>query len=386
MSQQLNQKAAHALHAYRTGALPQGQFAFTTALRQVALDGSPESLDRLTTLLDQLRLRLKPVFEEFVRDPGCLNFAQLLAFYLGDVIARQAATTLDWQDYDEALPLLPAGSPRKFANLVVGVTGTNTGRTLCLPLRPIRDRLFSDQAAQTCREYVEQTVRQCRAQAPGPQPAPERAATATALADGEPEPLTPIRRIDAVAPPAAARGVVGKLGALRSRRNPYWIESVTQAGFLAASGMYTVEDGAALPPTLLKPVGAKGPRGMNLVRLSDETAEAAIGHGQQALLENPEERDFLALLHEGQARLPGGPAAALLLECRSYRGAELHLQMALPYRKARQPGGFAIFSPRLIHCSAPAQLQPELFGAFYAGVDSFRSPGKPWDHYLDERL
>jgi hypothetical protein len=386
MSQQLNQRAAHELHACRTGTLPQGPLAFGTALRQIALDDSPESLDRITTLLDQLRLKLRPVFEEFARDEACLNFAQLLAFYLGAQIARAAGTTMDWRDHHEALPLLPPGSPRKFATLVVGVTGANTGQTLCTPLRTIRDRLFGAQPTLGCREYVEQTVRQLRAQMPQPRPAPPPPKAIAPLADQEPVELIPVRRADAVAPAMPARGVLGKLGTLRNGRNAYWFETVARAGFLAASGMTQVEDGGGFAPTLLKPVGGRMKRSMNLVRLSGETMEAAIGNGQEALLENPEENDFLALLHEGQVRLPGGPTPALILECRSYRGEELHLQLALPYRKARQPGGFAIFCPRLMSCSAPPKLRPELFGAFYAGLDSFSSPGKYRNRHFDESL
>lgn len=380
MSQALNQKAAAWLHAYRTGALPPDKLAFGTALRQIALDDSPESLDRITALLDQIRAKVRPVFHEFAREQGCLNFAQLLGFYLGSAIAREAGTTLDWRDYAEALPLLPAGTPRKFANLVVGVG--NGGRTLCQPLRVIRDRLFGDQPGPGCREYVEQTARQFREQAPRP--------TETAPAPGadEAEELIPIRRADAVAPPAAARGMLGKLGlgGRRGGRNPYWFETVTQAGYLAASGMHAIADGTALNPTLLRPARGRGRRGLEPVELRQDSAEAAIESGQQALLENPQNSDYLLLLHEGLVHLPAGPAAALRLECRSYRGEELHLLLALPYRPARQPGGFAIFSPRLMVCSAPPQLRPELFGAFYAGVDRFDAPGRSWDRYLDERL
>jgi hypothetical protein len=380
MSQQLNQQAAQDLHAYRTGTLPPERFAFATALRQIALDDSAESLDRITTLLDQLRLKRRPVFEEFARDETCLNFARLLAFYLGACIARAAGTRIDWREHEEALPLLPAGAPRKFATLVVGVCG---GVPLT-PLRTIRDRLFSAQPAPGCREYVEQAVRQLRENQPAPKTPVPQAAEPPAAA--EPIELIPVRRADTVAPAAPARGVLGKLGALRNGRNPGWFETVTQAGFLAASGMTAVEDGGSFAPTLLKPVGGKSRRSMNLVRLTHDTAEAAIEHGQQALLENPEESDFLALLHEGQVRLSGGPTPALILECRSYRGEELHLQMALPYRKAQQPGGFTIFCPRLMSCSAPFALRPELFGAFYAGMDSFSAPGKPWGHHLDESV
>jgi hypothetical protein len=147
-----------------------------------------------------------------------------------------------------------------------------------------------------------------------------------------------------------------------------------------------IAGGSALSPTLLRPARRRGRRGVEPVRLAQDGVEAAIESGQQALLENPQDSDFLLLLHDGLVHLPGGPAAALRLECRSYRGEELHLLLALPYRPARQPGGFAIFSPRLMLCSAPAELRPALFGAFYAGVDSFAAPGRSWDQYLDERL
>jgi len=382
MSQALNQKAAAYLHAYRTGSLPQDKLAFGTALRQIALDDSPESLDRITTLLDQIRAKVRPVFHEFARDEGCLNFAQLLGFYLGSAIAREAGTSLDWRDYMEALPLLPAGTPRKFANLVVGVG--NGGRSLCQPLRTIRDRLFGDAPGPGCREYVEQTARQFREQAPRPAPPVEPVPAAVTV--DETEELIPIRRADAAPPPAPVRGMLDRIGAWRDGKNPWWFETATQTGYLAASGMHTIEDGSSLSPILLRPARGKKRGGLDPVPLARGNVETAIESGQQALLENPQNSEYLVLLHEGLVHLPTGPAAALRLECRSYRGEELHLLLALPYRPARQPGGFAIFCPRLMHCSAPAQLRPELFGAFYAGVDRFESPGKSWDHYLDERL
>jgi hypothetical protein len=197
MSQALNHKAAAWLHAYRSGAMPQDKLAFGTALRQIALDDSPESLDRITALLDQLRSKLRPEFQAFARDEACVNFALLLAFYLGQTIAREAGTTMEWLDHDEALPLLPPGSPRKFATLVVG----RSGRTLCLPLRPIRDRLFGEQPTPGCREYVEQAVRQYREQARPPQAAAQRPPAATPPAADAAEELMPIRRTDAAPPP-----------------------------------------------------------------------------------------------------------------------------------------------------------------------------------------
>lgn len=387
MSQQLNQKAAEYLRAYRGGALPQDRIAFGTALRQIALDDTPEGLDRITALLDQLREKVRPVFQDFARDEACVNFALLLAFHLGERIARAAATRIDWLDHDEALPLLPAGAPRKFATLVVGVVGPQ--RLPCLPLRTIRDRLFGEQPTIGCREYVEQTVRQLHQQAPhrpapapAPRPMPPRIETVAAPAEAEEEaaPLIPIRRVDTVPPPAPPRGVLGKLGTLRGGRTA-WFETADQAGHLAASAMQVLAGGGAFTPALLKANG----RLRRDIALENLTPGQLQGAAEQ-LLENPHHHDFLVLLHAGEAQLPDGPAAALLLECRSYRGEELHLQMALPYRPAQQPGGFAIFCPRLMHCSAPHQVQPEVFGAFYAGADRQGASGKSWDQYLDERL
>jgi hypothetical protein len=519
----MNQTATQLLDALARNTEPPGGLAFAKALQQARLDYSAESVERVDALLDQIRQKLKPEIGAFGADPARMNFARLLCFYLGELIARQAGTAIRWYGYEEAVQRLPSdfGLPAEFFSRVVGISAADSGGMVCLPLGAIGERLFDEPPGRSCREYVAETAERLKGNQrkkdenewsqlylerffagkdiPGglafranleklgldysveslgridgllgairrelrpdyaqfvnhgesgnfllllgyylgatvarsgglslkwlgaaetravigdqgehfetsrgcrlgpmltlplsvlneilfdPQPSGRsclswgREILAEARGGAQPVPaLVSIKRSGLPATgPAKGRSVLG--GLLGNKRgNPHWEQAMQAAGFLAAHGMYMVEDGSPLRPTLLIR--------KTFVVLADESVEQAIRVGKERMLENPENAPFMVFAHDAYANLPSGRTDALMLEVRSYQNEELHAELVLPYRNAAQPGGFAIYSPKLLHCSVAAGRQPELFAGFYAGVDGYKSTTFSWNRYLDESI
>jgi hypothetical protein len=113
---------------------------------------------------------------------------------------------------------------------------------------------------------------------------------------------------------------------------------------------------------------------------------AALARGQMLLERNPERLPFQVFLHAGYANLPSGRTHALVLEVRNYQGRPLMLRAVLPYRHLGQAAGFAIHGPKLMETTADLAAYPQLFEAFYAGLDRYRVEGFSWARYLDESV
>ena len=84
----MNEAARQLLGALADHREVPGGLALREALRQARLDGSLDSLDRIDQLLAQIRTRTKPTRESWAQKPGTENFNLLLAFYLGETVAR----------------------------------------------------------------------------------------------------------------------------------------------------------------------------------------------------------------------------------------------------------------------------------------------------------
>jgi hypothetical protein len=130
---------------FRGGEIP-GGLSYKNALAQCKLDGSMESLKKIDFLLDQIRERHSPKFDEFVAVPANLNFLYLLAFYTGSAIAARAEADLDWLSYDEFIAINPSAAgvwTRAFESSVVCLIAKPSSKIKqMLPLVPIVIRLF----------------------------------------------------------------------------------------------------------------------------------------------------------------------------------------------------------------------------------------------------
>lgn len=134
------------LAAFRNEEEVPGGLSYRRALGQSNLDGTMESLKRIDALLDQVRTRHAPKHDEFFREPANQNFMYLLAFYVGETIARAAGAQLKWQAYDELVAADPAIAnvwPRAFESSIICTFRKPDGSMKqMLPLVPIVIRTF----------------------------------------------------------------------------------------------------------------------------------------------------------------------------------------------------------------------------------------------------
>jgi len=123
-----------------------GGLSFRTALGQCKLDGSMESLKKIDLLLDQIRERKQPKFDEFISVPANQNFLYLLAFYTGNAISLHSKAELDWLSYDEFISIDPSAAkiwPKTFESSIVCLIAKPSSKIKqMLPLVPIVIRLF----------------------------------------------------------------------------------------------------------------------------------------------------------------------------------------------------------------------------------------------------
>ena len=134
------------LNAFFRGEEIPGGLSYKTALGQCKLDGSMASLKKIDLLLDQIRERHRPNFDEFIAVQANQNFLYLLAFYTGNAIATAADADLDWLSYAEFIALDPSLAsvwPRAFESSIVCLIAKPSNKVKqMLPLVPIVIRLF----------------------------------------------------------------------------------------------------------------------------------------------------------------------------------------------------------------------------------------------------
>lgn len=90
----LNDAANTLLRDFQASGKP-GIFAFAKALNQLALDYTPESLQRIDRLLMQMHQQPGPG-ADFLDAEDRQNFLALLAYYVGTTIARFSLQQVCW--------------------------------------------------------------------------------------------------------------------------------------------------------------------------------------------------------------------------------------------------------------------------------------------------
>lgn len=345
-----NRRCQDFLRAMEGGQAPQGGLAFREAVQQLKLDTSLAGLERLDALLRQIRKQLAPDYDSFVNQADTQNFLRWVAFHVGTAIARSGQLAVKWMGYEE-LKAQVEDLQLQFET----TSGCLLDGRLYFPLGLATEILFD--------------------------PAPKRSLHGFAkgvLANASP-PLVSILRAAAAAPAPAG-----------DKANPDWETAAEQAGFLAAWGMFMASDGAAVAPTVLVPLRDGTTQMVDFSFYGD--GAAAHQAAQDRLEKNPDKSAYQALVFDGFANLPSGRTDALTVDLRCYGGGlfsgrkALALKVACPYRNAKDAQGFAIFSPKVLECSAPKAQQAGLLRRFYQGVDRFKADGFAWDRHLDESI
>lgn len=157
-------------------------------------------------------------------------------------------------------------------------------------------------------------------------------------------------------------------------------KAVELAGQFAAHAIWCVSDGGPLTPMLAMEM----PGGqIKMQRQVAERLEDAAHHVQEALERNGEGAVRAASLVDGYMTLDDGKTDAILIDIRVYGVGARSLSMAVPYRNADHPNGFAVHRPKFLVDLEGQEHQ--LFGeAFFRGVDSHEEGAKVWNDHIDQ--
>ncbi|WP_395743662.1 hypothetical protein [Prosthecobacter sp.] len=155
------------------------------------------------------------------------------------------------------------------------------------------------------------------------------------------------------------------------------------AGFLTAHAVWCVSDGGPLIPLM----GFKTPDGKRQMhRFMTDRIEQGVREGQDRLSRNLEGATRAALIYDGFVTLPMGKVDALLVDIRDHSLPSCSLLMAVPYRPASSPQGFAVHRPKFLSFAGPEPDYQALGAAFFQGVDSHDKAAPVWSRHLDESL
>ncbi len=152
------------------------------------------------------------------------------------------------------------------------------------------------------------------------------------------------------------------------------------AGFFAAHAIWCVSDGSTLTPMLAYET-SDGSR--ELHRLVMDRIEDAVVKGREWLETNPAQAVRAVLVYDGFITLQTGKTDALLVEGRLFQTMPQSFIMAVPYRHASSPNGFAVYRPKFLSFTSEPPSRTELATAFFRGVEKHEKGAAVWNQHLD---
>jgi hypothetical protein len=158
-------------------------------------------------------------------------------------------------------------------------------------------------------------------------------------------------------------------------------ETAQLVGFVAAHAIRCVSEGKSLTTPLL--VVEKEDGSTQFIEVTGKSTEEAVGKADK-LMKTPIAGARRAVLaFEAYLNLPPGKTDAIFLRACCYQPEREELYVAVPFRAAKHPDGFAVFKPKFIaYEDDPAQ--PGVFDGFLRGI-ALHPPGqKVWNAHLDE--
>jgi len=160
------------------------------------------------------------------------------------------------------------------------------------------------------------------------------------------------------------------------------MESTAQlAGFFAAHAVWCVSEGETLIPL----VAFQGPGDeRKMHRFAAELIEDGVAQGKDWLARNPESASRGVLVYDGFVTLPTGKTDALIIETMQYDPEPRGFTMAVPYRHAGSPRGFAVYRPKFMGFEGPQPDFDRLGDAFFRGVDEHEKGAAVWTAHLDQ--
>jgi hypothetical protein len=158
-------------------------------------------------------------------------------------------------------------------------------------------------------------------------------------------------------------------------------ETAQLAGFLAAQAVLQVSRGATLGPLIIFE-NADGTS--HIIRIQEATPQKAASEGEKILKANADGAERGVMAFDAYLNLPQGRRDAIFLEARQYAPRLRQLLLAVPYRHASKPGGFAVHRPKLFAFDDEPLPEADVINAFFQGVDRHETGSKFWWSHTDD--
>ena len=157
-------------------------------------------------------------------------------------------------------------------------------------------------------------------------------------------------------------------------------ETAQLAGFVASHAILCVSKGKSLTMPLL--VIEKEDGSTQFIEVTGNSSQDAVAKGEKLMKKPVSEARRAVLAFEAFLNLPPGKTDAIFLHARCFQPEAQELYVAVPFRAAKAPGGFAVFRPKFI-AYEDDPVPPGALDAFWRGV-ALHPPGQAvWDAHLD---
>jgi hypothetical protein len=153
------------------------------------------------------------------------------------------------------------------------------------------------------------------------------------------------------------------------------------AGFVAAHAILCVSKGKSLTMPLL--VVEKEDGSTQFIEVNGKSSQEAVGKAEK-LMKTPVMGALRAVIaFEAFLNLPPGKTDAIFLHACCYQPERQELYVAVPFRAAANPGGFAVFRPKFI-AYEDDPVKPGALDSFMRGVTLYPPGQTVWNAHLDE--
>ena len=153
------------------------------------------------------------------------------------------------------------------------------------------------------------------------------------------------------------------------------------AGFVGAHAILCVSRGKSLTMPLL--VIEKEDGNTQFIEVKGDSSQDAVAKGEKLMKEPVAGALRAVLAFEALLNLPPSQTDAIFLRAYCYKPEPQELTIAVPFRPAKSPKGFAVFRPKFI-VNEDAAVKVGALEAFLRGV-SLNPPGQAvWNAHLDE--
>ncbi len=117
--------------------------------------------------------------------------------------------------------------------------------------------------------------------------------------------------------------------------------------------------------------------------VEESSPEKAASKGEAILKANAGGAVRAVMAFDAYLNLPSGRTDAIFLHARQYVPELRPILLAVPYRHASKPGGFAVRRPKVIVFDESQIPEAEVQAAFFCGVEKHEKGGPLWQKHFD---